>query len=130
MLAPRRGRAPEAAGWDGALPREWFAVWHSGCADPPPTPSSPLAPRAQDPASQLSQLVALEHLVAVALPERTKEAPLVLKELYDSDIVAEELILAWWVLGSRTGEGGCLGDLVRACGAVELILAWWVPAKR
>lgn len=51
---------------------------------------------AADPASQLSQLVALEHLVAVALPERTKEAPLVLKELYDSDIVAEELILAWY----------------------------------
>ncbi|KAL4451517.1 hypothetical protein ABPG75_007179 [Micractinium tetrahymenae] len=51
---------------------------------------------AADPASQLSQLVALEHLVAVALPERTKETPLVLKELYDDDIVAEELILAWY----------------------------------
>lgn len=57
-------------------------------------PSAPSAPK-QDPASQLSQLVALEHLLAVTLPERAKEAPLALKALYDEEIVAEELILAW-----------------------------------
>jgi translation initiation factor 5 len=49
----------------------------------------------QDPASQLAQLVALEHLLAVTLPERAKEAPLALKALYDADVIAEELMLAW-----------------------------------
>lgn len=68
---------------------------------PTPQPTRPAAPRraslaaSQDPASQLAQLVALEHLLAVELPERSREAPLVLKALYDSDVVAEELILAW-----------------------------------
>lgn len=52
-------------------------------------------PRLQDPASQLAQLVALEHLLAVTLPERAKETPLALKQLYDADVIAEELMLAW-----------------------------------
>ncbi|EFN56072.1 hypothetical protein CHLNCDRAFT_145571 [Chlorella variabilis] len=60
---------------------------------------------AADPASQLAQLVALEHLLAVELPERSREAPLVLKALYDSDVVAEELILAWF---HKATAGGVL----------------------
>ncbi|PSC74835.1 eukaryotic translation initiation factor 5-like [Micractinium conductrix] len=60
---------------------------------------------AADPASQLSQLVALEHLLAVTLPERAKEAPLALKALYDEEIVAEELILAWF---HKDGAGAVL----------------------
>ena len=39
--------------------------------------------------------MALEHLVGVALAERVKETPLVLKALYDEDVVPEPLILAW-----------------------------------
>lgn len=41
--------------------------------------------------------MAVEHLLGVALPERVKEAPLLLKALYDEDLAEEELIVAWWV---------------------------------
>ncbi|KAI7841802.1 hypothetical protein COHA_004525 [Chlorella ohadii] len=51
---------------------------------------------AADPASQLAQLVALEHLAGVTLADRVREVPLVLKALYDEDIVPEPLILAWF----------------------------------
>ena len=49
----------------------------------------------QDPTSQLAQLVALEHLLGVTLPERAREASLALKALYDEEIAPENLILAW-----------------------------------
>ena len=49
----------------------------------------------QDQTSQLAQLVALEHLLGVALPERAREASLALKALYDAEVVPENLILAW-----------------------------------
>ncbi|PRW20878.1 eukaryotic translation initiation factor 5 [Chlorella sorokiniana] len=51
---------------------------------------------AADPASQLAQLVALEHLAGVTLADRVREVPLVLKALYDEDVVPEPLILAWY----------------------------------
>jgi hypothetical protein len=49
----------------------------------------------QEPSAQLSQLLALEHLLAVTLPERMREAPLVLKQLYDCDVIPEHLVTAW-----------------------------------
>ena len=52
-------------------------------------------PLPQDPTSQLAQLVALEHLLGVILPERAREASLALKALYDEEIAPESLILAW-----------------------------------
>ena len=61
-----------------------------------PEPSSGCAPAAvQDAAGQLAQLVAVEHLVGVALPGRVKEAPLLLKALYDEDLAEEDLVMAW-----------------------------------
>lgn len=70
-------------------------------------PSSKLAPlvaqhrkvlkaSAAEPSAQLSQLLALEHLLAVTLPERMREAPLVLKQLYDCDVIPEHLVTAWY----------------------------------
>lgn len=52
-------------------------------------------PSVQDAAGQLGQLVAVEKLVGVTLPARVREAPLVIKALYDLDLVEEDLILAW-----------------------------------
>uniref|UniRef100_A0A1D2A8X2 W2 domain-containing protein n=1 Tax=Auxenochlorella protothecoides TaxID=3075 RepID=A0A1D2A8X2_AUXPR len=55
-----------------------------------------LAPFSKDAAGQLGQLVAVEKLVGVTLPARVREAPLVIKALYDLDLVEEDLILAWY----------------------------------
>ena len=55
-----------------------------------------LLPHAGDPASQLAQLVAVESLLGVTLKGRAREAPLVLKVLYDADLAEEDLILAWF----------------------------------
>lgn len=54
-----------------------------------------LAPHAKDKAGELAQLMALEHLLAVGIPDRSREVALILKVLYDEDIASEELILAW-----------------------------------
>lgn len=51
---------------------------------------------AQDAQSQLAQLIAMEHLLGVAAPERrVKEAAFLLKALYELDLVEEDVILAW-----------------------------------
>ncbi len=52
---------------------------------------------ADGPQAQLAQLVALENLFGCVLGEdRLKEAPLALKFMYDEDIAAEEIIVAWY----------------------------------
>lgn len=70
--------------------------WQQSSQSCRPSPP-PLCVR-QDPAGQLAQLVAAEHLLGVALPGRVREAPLLLKALYDEDLAEEELIVAWCVL--------------------------------
>ncbi|PNW81558.1 hypothetical protein CHLRE_06g251600v5 [Chlamydomonas reinhardtii] len=61
---------------------------------------------AQDPQSQLAQLIAMEHMFAVAAPERLKEAPYLLKQLYETDLVEEDVILAW---AQKSDAGKLLG---------------------
>ncbi|KAG2429283.1 hypothetical protein HXX76_011051 [Chlamydomonas incerta] len=61
---------------------------------------------AQDPQSQLAQLIAMEHMFAVAAPERLKEAPYLLKQLYETDLVEEDVILAW---AQKADAGKLLG---------------------
>jgi translation initiation factor 5 len=75
-----------------------------------------LAPHAADPSGQLAQLVAMEALVGVDQPARAKEAPLVLKALYDADLAGEELIVAWY---GKAGAGGVLGVPPGAAAAVR-----------
>lgn len=45
--------------------------------------------------AQALQLIALEHLVGVAEPVRTKEISFALKILFEYDIVHEEVIEGW-----------------------------------
>lgn len=97
-------------------------LWQLRLAHPQPSTSPPPPARLpthrscypQDPAHQLAQLVALEHLLAVRLPGRVREAPLAYKALYDEECVPEPLILAWCaaVGGSVEGcpGGGWTGD--------------------
>ncbi|KAK9830541.1 hypothetical protein WJX72_012368 [[Myrmecia] bisecta] len=55
---------------------------------------------ATEPASQIAQLVALEHLLGVTHPAKLSQVSLVLKALYDEDIADEELIVAWFDKGA------------------------------
>lgn len=50
---------------------------------------------ASDPASQLAQLMALEAILVEAPAKTKKEIPLILKFLYEEDIVDEEIIIGW-----------------------------------
>lgn len=50
---------------------------------------------ASDPASQLAQLMALEATIASAPSKMQKEVPLILKFLYEEDIIEEEIIIGW-----------------------------------
>ena len=58
--------------------------------------TSLLLPYAQDPAGQLAQLVAVEYLLTGAQSARLREAPIILKVLYDEDLADEALIMAWY----------------------------------
>jgi translation initiation factor 5 len=75
-----------------------------------------LTPHAGDPAGQLAQLVAMEHLLGVTLEGRSREAPLVLKALYDADLAEEDLIVAWF---NKTDAGAVLGVPEDAAKAVR-----------
>lgn len=50
---------------------------------------------ASDPASQLAQLMALEATLVDAPSKMRKEVPLILKFLYEEDIIDEEIIIGW-----------------------------------
>jgi translation initiation factor 5 len=75
-----------------------------------------LTPHAGDPAGQLAQLVAMEHLLGVTLEGRAREAPLVLKALYDADLAEEDLIVAWF---NKVDAGAVLGVPSEAAKAVR-----------
>jgi hypothetical protein len=54
-----------------------------------------LSPHAKDAAGQLAQLVAAEWVLAGGGAARQREAPLLLKAMYDADLADEELVVAW-----------------------------------
>ncbi len=85
-----------------------------------------LTPHASDPAGQLAQLVAMEHLLGVTLEGRSREAPLVLKALYDADLAEEDLIVAWF---NKKDAGAVLGvpdDAAKAVRAAAKPFVDWL----
>ncbi|KAH7622711.1 hypothetical protein Ndes2526B_g03547 [Nannochloris sp. 'desiccata'] len=88
-----------------------------------------LAPHAADPAGQLAQLVAMEHLLGVTLEGRSREAPLVLKALYDADLADEDLIVAWY---NKVDAGAVLGvpeDAAKAVRAASKPFVEWLEEE-
>ncbi|KAL2503509.1 putative eukaryotic translation initiation factor 5-1 [Abeliophyllum distichum] len=59
-----------------------------------------LAAAAQEEGSQLILLQAIESFCGKASPDAVKEVALVLKELYDNDMLEEEFIVEWYQKGS------------------------------
>jgi translation initiation factor 5 len=88
-----------------------------------------LAPHAADAAGQLAQLVAMEHLLGVTLEGRSREAPLVLKALYDADLAEEDLIVAWF---NKIDAGAVLGvpeDAAKAVRAAAKPFVEWLEEE-
>ena len=85
-----------------------------------------LAPHAADQAGQLSQLVAAEHLVGVAAPGRVRETPLMLKAMYDADLVEEDLILAWFNKASAASVLGVPSEAAAAVRAAAKPFVEWL----
>ncbi|KAK3000523.1 hypothetical protein RJ639_021862 [Escallonia herrerae] len=65
-----------------------------------------LAAATQVEGSQLVLLHAFEAFCGKASPEAVKEVALVVKELYDKDILEEEFIVGWYKKGSSGGNKG------------------------
>jgi translation initiation factor 5 len=116
----------------------WAALFGAAAAGAPEARLAPLvaaaapllAPHAADAAGQLAQLVACEHLLGVAAPGRVKEAPLVLKALYDADLAEEALVAAWAAkadAGAALGVPPAVGAAVRAAAAP--FLEWLAEAE-
>lgn len=76
-----------------------------------------------DPPSQMAQLLALEYLVGVTDTDRLNQVSLALKALYDDEIVAEELIIAWY---GKPSAGKVLGVPAPAAKAVRQAAAKFV----
>lgn len=75
-----------------------------------------LKPFVADAAGQLAQLVAAEHILGMYLSGRARETPLVLKAMYDEDLVEEDLIVAWY---NKKDAGAVLGVSSEAGAAVR-----------
>ncbi|KAL5558312.1 hypothetical protein UlMin_034523 [Ulmus minor] len=58
-----------------------------------------LAAASQEEGSQMLLLHAIESFCGKANPDATKEVALVLKDLYDSDVLEEEFVLQWYQKG-------------------------------
>jgi translation initiation factor 5 len=71
---------------------------------------------ADDAASQVAQLLALEYLLGVADTDRRSQAPFALKALYDEDIIEEDMIIAWY---NKPTAGKVLGIPTAAAKAVR-----------
>jgi translation initiation factor 5 len=68
---------------------------------------------ADDPASQLAQLMAMESILAQGSAKARKETPLALKFLYEEDIIDEEIIIGWH---HKSNAASVLGvDATMAC---------------
>ncbi|KAG8378336.1 hypothetical protein BUALT_Bualt08G0126800 [Buddleja alternifolia] len=65
-----------------------------------------IAAAIQEEGSQLLLLHAIEAFCGKASPEAVKEVALVLKELYDNDVVEEEFIVEWYDKGVNGGYKG------------------------
>ncbi|KAG8378347.1 hypothetical protein BUALT_Bualt08G0127900 [Buddleja alternifolia] len=65
-----------------------------------------IAAAIQEEGSQLLLLHAIEAFCGKASPEAVKEVALVLKELYDNDVVEEEFIVEWYDKGVNEGYKG------------------------
>ena len=89
-----------------------------------------LAPHARDAAGQLAQLVAAEKLLGTVLPGRVREGPLVLKALYDEDLVEEGLIFAWFKRADAASVVGVAADAAAAVrAAVKPFVDWLEEAE-
>jgi len=71
----------------------------------------------------VGQLVALEYLVGVALPEKLKQTAVALKALYDEDIVEEVRLQR--SLCFRCARMRCLGRLHRTTWVHGMAVLWW-----
>eukprot|EP00210_Caulerpa_lentillifera_P006702 g6404.t1 len=58
------------------------------------------------PKDQISQLLGLEFVLSMLVPEKMKESPQILNVLYNEDIIEEEVIIGWF---SRPDAGQSLG---------------------
>ncbi|KAL2497280.1 putative eukaryotic translation initiation factor 5-2 [Abeliophyllum distichum] len=65
-----------------------------------------LAAATQDEGSQSILLHAVESFCGKARPEAVKEVALVLKALYDNDVLEEEFIVEWYEKGTKGGNSG------------------------
>nr|BAU61600.1 eukaryotic translation initiation factor 5 [Gonium pectorale] len=84
---------------------------------------------AQDAQSQLAQLIAFEYVLAAVAPERVKEAPFVLKALYELDVLDDDVILAW---AQKSDAGKILSVPVAGGKAVRKAVAQvveWLQAQ-
>lgn len=61
---------------------------------------------AEDPAHQLAQMIAFEALVAKKLKTKMREVPLVLKLMFEEDIIDEAIIIGWY---GKTSAASVMG---------------------
>jgi translation initiation factor 5 len=86
-------------------------------------------PHAGDAAGQLAQLVAAEHLMGVAAPGRVREAPLLLKAMYDADLAEEDLIVAWYGKKDAAAVLGVPADAATAVRAAAQRFVEWLEEE-
>ncbi|CAG9466152.1 unnamed protein product [Pedinophyceae sp. YPF-701] len=89
-----------------------------------------LAACGRDAVGQAAQLVALEYLVANVVPARTAEAALVMKLLFEYDIVDEETFPAWAANTKASRKAGVAKErAMEVREAVQPFLTWLAEAE-
>lgn len=87
---------------------------------------------ASDPASQLAQMMALESLLAAspASGKARKEVPLLLKFMYEEDIIDEAIIIGWHHKANASSVLGVDEDTAREIRrSAEPVVAWLEEAS-